>query len=400
MPLYYYKSMNDTGEILEGTENADSQEEIIQLLREKDFYPINIKKLRGKHLFNIDMFGRIKTKDIAVFCRQFHSMLASGVSIVNSLDILRQEEENKRFKKIISGLYENVQKGNTFSEALKKYPWVFPQLLIYMVVAGETSGSLDVVMSRLAVHYEKQYKIANKIITALVYPITVMIVAFAVVVFMLTVVMPTFLSMFEESGLALPGPTVVIMSISNSLQTRWYVYIAIMVGLSYLVYLFRKSPRGRYMIDQLKLRLPLFRKLNKKIIAARFSRTLSTMLTSGVPLIQSLENVASAIGNSVVEKDLLSISEEITKGVPISVPIRKLGLFPPLLNSMIKIGEESGTLDVLLDKTADYYDGEVETEAQRMLTYLEPIMIIFMGLVIGYVVISMVLPLFDVYQTI
>lgn len=400
MPIYYYKSMNDTGEILEGTENADSQEEIIQLLREKDFYPINIKKLRGKHLFNLDMFGRIKTKDIAVFCRQFHSMLASGVSIVNSLDILRQEEENKRFKKIISGLYENVQKGNTFSEALKKYPWVFPQLLIYMVVAGETSGSLDVVMSRLAVHYEKQYKIANKIITALVYPITVMIVAFAVVVFMLTVVMPTFLSMFEESGLALPGPTVVIMSISNSLQTRWYVYIAIMVGLSYLVYLFRKSPRGRYMIDQLKLRLPLFRKLNKKIIAARFSRTLSTMLTSGVPLIQSLENVASAIGNSVVEKDLLSISEEITKGVPISVPIRKLGLFPPLLNSMIKIGEESGTLDVLLDKTADYYDGEVETEAQRMLTYLEPIMIIFMGLVIGYVVISMVLPLFDVYQTI
>lgn len=400
MPLYHYISKNEKGEIFEGSENANSQEEIVQFLRGQAYYPITIKKAGGKELFNIQLFGSIKTKDIAIFCRQFHTMLISGVTIANILDILRQEEEKLKLKKVLTGLYENVQKGNTFSEALEKYPDVFPPLMVFMVVAGETSGNLDIVMSRLAVHYEKEYKVANRIKSSMVYPIVLTIIAFGVVLLMLTVVMPTFVSMFNESGVALPGPTLFIMSVSQSLRSFWFIYIAAIAALSYLVRRFVKTPVGRNMIDGWKLRLPLFNRLSRRIIASRFSRTLSTMLTSGVPLLKALENVAGAVGNSVIEKDLLSIREEISKGIPLSMPIRNLWFFPPMLKRMIKIGEESGTLDVILDRTADYYDEEVETQIHRMLTFLEPIMIIFMALIVGFIVVSMVLPLFEVYRTI
>ncbi|RQD71482.1 MAG: type II secretion system F family protein [Tindallia sp. MSAO_Bac2] len=400
MPLYHIRYMNSTGEVQEGTERADSPAEIAQRLREKEQYPIDVKRVMSFTSLNIHLFSRIKMKDIAVFCRQFHTMLASGVTIVNCLEILRQEEEKNRFRKVIDGLYEDVQKGNTFSEALEKYTDVFPPLMIYMVAAGETAGSLDTVMSRLAIHYEKEYKITNKIISAFVYPIILTVIAIAAILFMLTVVLPTFLAMFEESGVPLPAPTLIVMAISDSLRSNWIIYTAGVAAFFYLVRLYISTPGGRYRLDSLKMRLPLFRRLNRKIVSSRFARTMATMLTSGVPLIQSLENVAGALGNTMVEKKILSTREEIRKGIAISVPIRKVGVFPHILVSMIKIGEESGTLDIILDRTADFYDEEVETEVQRMLTFLEPIMIIFMGLIVGFVVISMVLPLFDVYQTI
>jgi len=400
MPLYHYRSKSLTGEVLEGTDIADSHEEIVQRLWEKNHYPVSIKKAIKRESLNFNLFGRIKSKHIAVFCRQFHTMLASGVTIVNCLEILRQEEEHFRFRKIIEGLYEDVQKGNTFSEALGKYPKVFPPLMRYMVSAGETAGSLDTVMARISTHYEKEYKITNKIVSALVYPMILTFIAIAAVLFMLTVVLPTFIVMFEDSGVPLPGPTVIMLNISQSLRDNWLIYLIGAASLIYITRYYLSTLKGRYRVDTLKLRLPLFRRVNRKIMASRFSRTMATMLSSGVPIIQSLENVAGALGNIMVEEKILSTREEIRKGIEISVPIRNLGVFPHILTSMIKIGEESGTLEVIMDRTADFYDEEVETEVQRMLTFLEPIMIIIMGIIVGFVVISMVLPLFDVYQTI
>lgn len=400
MPLYKFKAITSTGEPVEGTDNGNSKIEIIQRLREKQQYPINIEEVMEKDIREVQLFSHISIKHIAVFCRQFYTMMNAGVTIVNTLDILKQQTEHKRFKAVIGELYEDVQKGYTFSEALEKHPQVFPSLMVYMVAAGEASGALDTVMNRMAEHYEKEFKINNKIKSAMVYPIIIAFVAVAVVIFLLTVVMPTFLSMFEGSGVPLPLPTRILLAISHALRTYWFVFVGAVLALGLLIRRISSTPDGQMTIDRWKYRLPLVRSLTKKVVSARFTRTLSTLLVSGIPLLQSLENVAGAVGNRMVAEGIMSVREDVRKGVALSIPIRRLGYFPPMVDNMIKIGEESGTLDEILDKTANFFDEEVETEVQRMLTFMEPILIVVMGVIIGFIVISMVLPMFDVLQTV
>jgi type IV pilus assembly protein PilC len=327
-------------------------------------------------------------------------MLNAGVTIVNTLDILRQQTEHKKFKGVISDLYEDVQKGYTFSEAMEKHNDVFPNLMCYMVAAGEASGSLDIVMERMATHYEKEFKVNNKVKSAMVYPAVLSVVATAVVVFLLTFVMPTFLSMFEGSGVPLPAPTRLLLAISNSFRNFWYVYVLVILGAVYLFKRFAATPEGRRTVDRYKLRLPLYKGLTRKVISARFCRTLSTLLASGIPLLQAMENVAGAVGNTVVADSIVESKEDVRKGVALSVPIRRTGHFPPMVDNMIKIGEESGTLDDILDKTANFFDEEVETEVQRLLTFMEPMMIVVMGVIVGFIVISMMMPMFDMLQTV
>ncbi|MEN1759277.1 type II secretion system F family protein [Anoxynatronum sibiricum] len=400
MPLYKFKAVSASGENIEGTENAASKGDIIQRLRDKRHYPVSIEEVIEKDIRDIQIFGHINIKHIAVFCRQFYTMLAAGVTIMNTLDILKQQTEHKRFKGIISDLYEDVQKGFTFSEALEKHPGVFPQLMIYMVAAGEASGSLDVVMERMADHYEKEFKVNNRVKSAMVYPIILMVVATLVVIFLLVVVMPTFIGMFQGSGVELPLPTRMLLAISGFLQSFWHILLAALLVFSLIMRRVASTPEGSRAFDRWKLRLPLVKGLTRKVVSARFCRTLSTLLISGIPLLQSLDNVAGAVGNKIVGDGIIAAKDEIRKGAALSVPIRKLGFFPPMVDNMIKIGEESGTLDDILDKTANFFDEEVETEIQRMLTFMEPIMIVVMGVIIGFIVISMVLPMFDVLQTV
>ena len=400
MPLYKFKAVTASGETIEGRENANSKAEILSRLREKQHYPLDVEELVEKDIRDIQMFNKISIKHIAVFCRQFYTMQNAGVNIVNTLDILKQQTEHKRFKQVISELHEDVQKGFTFSEALEKHPDVFPNLMVYMVAAGEASGALDVVMERLSGHYEKEFKINNKIKSAFVYPIILTVVAVGVVIFLLTVVMPMFLSMFEGSGVPLPLPTRILLAISHALRTYWYVFLGLALAVVFMIRRIGVTPGGRRMYDRWKLRLPLVRGLTRKIISARFTRTLSTLLVSGIPLIQSLENVAGAVGNTVVADGILTVREDVRKGISLSVPIRRIGHFPPMVDNMIKIGEESGTLDDILDKTANFFDEEVNTEVDRMLTFVEPALIVVMGVVIGFIVISMVLPMFDVLKTV
>ena len=401
MPLFHFRALSAEGAEKEGSEVAATYAEMLSRLRQRHYYPINIEEVTvGKDIKAMPFFKKVGIKQVAVFCRQFATMLNAGVTIVNCLDILRQQTQNEKLRSVIEELYEDVQKGLIFSESLKKHREVFPEFMIQMVEAGETSGTLDLVMSRIAVHYEKENKINNRVKSAMVYPAVLSVVCVGVVIFLLTSVMPTFINMFQGSGVPLPGLTQVLLNISNALRDFWYIFLLIVVAIVYIVRRFAGTTEGRLKIDGWKLRLPVVKGLVMKTASARFTRTLSTLLSSGIPLLQALENVAGAVGNAVIAEGLLSAREEIRKGSALSVPIRKMEFFPPMVHSMIEIGEESGSLDDILDKTANIYDEEVDMEVQRMLSMLEPIMIVFMAGIIGFIVVAMMLPMFGMLKTV
>ncbi len=403
MPTYKYKATAMDGKSVEGTEVANSRGEVVALLRGKKQFPVKIEEVEdgkdsGKQ--GLVLFKSIKIKEIAIFCRQFHTMLNSGVSIIACLDILRRQTGNKRLRQEIYNVYEYVQKGQTLSEAMKACGDTFPPLLLNMVEAGEASGNLDSIMDRMAEHYEKENKINNKVKTAMVYPIILSILAISVVVFLLIFVMPTFVGMFQSSGVELPLPTRILLLISDTIIRYWYLIAAAAALGIYGLRLYLKSKDGRYLFDSIKLRLPVVKDTSIKIATSRFSRTLSILLASGIPLLEGLEIVSRIVGNKVLEKHILQAMEEVRKGSPLSRPIKSIGYFPPMLDSMIQIGEESGALDEILDRTANFYDEEVDTAIQKMTAMLEPLMIVIMALLIGAIIIAMILPMFDMIKTI
>lgn len=398
--VFKYKAISESGEILEGYYEAKSESDVLTMLKSNNYFPMAIEEDKGSDI-KTDLFAKkVTKKDMAVFCRQFYTMLNAGISIVKCLDILEKQTENRTLKKAISVVYEDVQKGMTLSEGMKKQNKIFPNLLVNMVQAGEVSGNLDVIMERMAVHFEKENKIENKVKNALVYPMVLSIVAIAVVVFLLTVVMPTFIGMFESSDSILPGPTRALLAISNWLKSYWYVFIGVVLIIILGLISFGKTEGGSIFFDSLKIKIPGFKKMNMKIITSRFTRTLSTLLSSGIPLLQALDVVSNVVGNKVVSNKLGIAKEDIRKGIPMSRTIKDMNLFPPMVDSMIKVGEESGALDDILYKTADFYDEEVEASMQKMTTMLEPVLIVFMAAIIGFIVIAMAMPMFDMVNTI
>lgn len=399
MPLYKYKAISQKGQVLEGYKEGQSVAEIVSFLKNNNYYPVTIEEDVDTAARRNFFSKKVTKKDISVFCRQFYTMLNAGISIINCLDILERQVENKTLKKAILDLHEDVQKGMTLSEGMKKQKNVFPTLLINMVEAGEVSGNLDVLMERMANHYEKEYKIENKVRNALIYPAVLSTVSIVVVVFLIVVVMPTFISMYETSGSILPTPTRVLLALSNFINEYWYLIILGLILLILGTMYFSKTKQGRFFFDILKISLPGIKKINKMIITSRFTRTLSTLLSSGIPLLEALEVVNRVVGNLAISDELETVKEATRKGIPMSRAIRDIRVFPPMVDSMIKIGEESGALDDILYKTADYYDEEIESSMQRMTTLLEPFLIVFMALIIGFIVLSMVLPMFDIIST-
>ena len=401
MPTYKYKAITNQGKALEGTHNARSEEEVVRMLRKNKYFPVHIQETENKKdIRDIQIFSKVNTKDIAVFCRQLYTMLNAGVTLINCLEILHQQTGNKKLKQVIGQVYETVQKGFSFSEALKKQKSIFPDLLINMVEAGEASGNLDTIMDRMATHYEKEFKINNKIKNAMVYPIILSIVSMVVVIFLLTFVMPTFIEMFEDSGAPLPTPTRILLSMSNFLQQYWYLLIGIFIILVSVMYQIVKTHQCRLFLDKLQLKLPILRGTTEKIVTSRFTRTLATLSASGVPLLQSLEIVSNIVGNKVVGNGINRAKEEVRKGTSLYKAIKDIHVFPPMVISMIQIGEESGSLEQILDKTASFYDDELEAVLQKLTTMIEPLMIVAMAIVIGFIVISMMLPMFDMFNTI
>ncbi|MBU3144906.1 type II secretion system F family protein [Clostridium sp. CF012] len=401
MPTFKYKVMNHQGEKSEGIFKASSKNEVLAMIEDNNYYPIEIKETleRGqKDVF--ESFVKVKTKDLYIFCRQFHTMINAGANISNVLDVLKKQTANKKLKKCLNEAHDDVQKGISLSEALGKHNDVFPNLLINMVNTGEVSGNLDIIMSRMASHYEKENKINNQLKSAMVYPMVLAGLSVVVVIFLLTFIMPTFTGMFEGSGVALPAPTRIVMGLSKFIRTKWYILVVVIGGAVYGMKTYAKTPEGRLSLDGLKLKLPIIKDTTEKVIVSRFTRTLSTVLASGVPLVQALEVVRKVVGNKVAENSLEQIKEKVLKGISLGEAIGDESLFPVMLNSMIKIGEESGSLDDILDKTANFYDEELEASLKRMTTMIEPLMIIVMGVLIGFIVIAMMMPMFEMMNTV
>lgn len=397
---FKYRAIAKNGQTVEGVFEAASESDVISMIKANSYMPLQVERDVGEEA-KFELFkAKVKKKDLAVFCRQFFTMIDAGLGIVKCLDILEVQTENKTLQVTISHVNEDVQTGLTLSEAMKKHPLIFPTILTNMVEAGEVSGNLDAILERMAVHFEKENKIENKIKGSAIYPAALMFVSIAVVIFMLVFVLPTFTSMFEGSDTPLPWPTKFLLDLSYSLKTYWYIYLGVVGLIVFGLISFKRTEEGTRFFDDMKLRLPVIKGVTAKIITSRFTRTLSTLMDSGIPLIKSMEVVSKVVNNLTIQDRITASIEQIRKGIPLSRAIKDVGVFPPMVDSMIKIGEESGSLDDILSKTADFYDEEVEVALHKMTTLLEPIMIVGMALVIGFIVIAMYLPMFDLVNTI
>ena len=397
MGKFKYRVMDSDGKKVEGSYEANSKDEVIDFISGNGYYPLLVEEITESANIEIKFNKKVKLKDLSIFCRQFYTMLNAGVPILTCLDILSSQIENVKLREATKEINEEVEKGGVLSDAMKKHKDVFPEFLVSLITSGEASGNLDDIMLRMATHYEKENKINNKVKGAMIYPMALSFVAVAAVVFILIYVMPTFTEIFKESGTVLPWSTKLLLGLSSGIQNNW-IYIIIVLGLgAYGLNIFLKSDQGVLVSSDLKLKLPILKKLNQMIIVSRFTRTLSTLIASGLPLIEALKIVSEVTGNKIAESGLLKIRDKVMRGESLYSSMVESEIFPPMLYSMIKIGEETGTLDDILSKTADFYDEELESIIQKSVAMLEPILIVIMGLVIGFIVVSIMLPMFDSY---
>ena len=377
---------------------AEDDQALVQHLKNEQLFLISykIKEIQK------DIFGgnkiRLSTKDLAIFCRQLSSMLLSGVTLIKALNILYMQVEKKNIKKSIKLLYESVQKGDQFSEGLRKQKDVFPEMMVSMIEAGEASGKLDHVMLKLAEQFEKDVKLKAKIKSAMTYPIILILISIGVVLVLVIKVLPIFMTLLEESGSELPLPTQILVGFSGILTNYWYIILLAMGAFAIFIKGYISSEAGMKQWHGLILRLPIIGKLNEKIVAVRFTRTLSTLLSSGMSMMQALEIVTKVVNNRVVMEELYVTKVDIRSGLSLSESLKKVSAMPPMVYSMVGIGEEAGTIEEMMEKAAEYYDDEVEHTIQKLVSLMEPMLIVFMGAVVGFIVVSMMLPLFDLYE--
>lgn len=397
MGKFKYRAMNSHGEKIDGNYEADSKNEVIDFISGNGYYPLLVEEVVQSSNIEININKKVKLKDLSIFCRQFYTMLNAGVPILTCLDILSNQIENKKLREATKGVNEDVAKGGVLSDAMRKHIDVFPELLISLIASGEASGSLESIMLRMSTQYEKENKINNKIKSAMIYPIVLGLVAIGAVGFILTFVMPTFIQIFKESGTVLPWSTRFLLGLSEVIKDNWLFTIILIVASGFALSIFLKSDKGILTSSKLKLKLPILKKLNVMIIVSRFTRTLSTLIASGLPLIEALKIVSTITGNKVAEEAFIKIRDNVMRGESLYSSMVESGIFPPMLYSMIKIGEETGSLDDILNKTADFYDEELESTIQTSVALMEPVLIVVMGLTIGFMVVSIMIPMFDSY---
>lgn len=398
MPVYHFRAENSLGQEITGNCNAANKASAVCMLRRKNYFPLEIKE--QNNLFRSplvkNLLRKVKVRDLAVLCRQFSTLVNAGVPILAALDITRKQMENSGLREALDNLYREVQKGKNLSQVMRTQRDVFPYLLVNMVEVGEISGTLDNVLDRMAVHYEKEYGVMQKVKNALVYPSMVAIAAILVVVFLITFMLPSYVSMYGQIGLILPASTRVLISVSYFIRDNWFLLLIIFGSLMTGFEIFIKTGRGREVYDRLKLTFPLIGNINKKVITVRFSRTLGILLASGISLLQGIEITKKVIENSVIARGLIRVEDDIKRGRGLGASLENVKAFPIMLTHMIKIGEGSGTLDYVLEKTADFYDSEVENAVARIITLLEPVIIIIMAAIVTFIVISIVVPMLDI----
>lgn len=400
MANFKYKAINSEGQRIEGSQSADSESQVREMLLSNQYYPLSIEKENSKSKSSFSFNRKLKLKDIAVFCRQFYVMLDSGLSIGKALNILIEQGEKPKIRDALIGVNGDLKRGETLANSMRKRKDVFPNLLTSMIDAGERSGNLDIILKRMAEYYEKETKIRGKIKSAMIYPIVLGVVAIIAITFILTFVMPTFVQMFEENNVDLPTSTKMVLGTSKMLGKYGIIIFLILVTAIILLGKYLKSEEGQYKLSVINLKIPVIKKLTQKIIVSRFTRTMGIVSSSGMSLVSSLEIVASVVGNKIAEKELLKVKEKVLKGEGLGDSIMKIKIFPPMLASMVKVGEEAGSLDSILDKTADFYDDELEREIQTATALIEPAMIVLMGVIIGFLLISILTPMFKMYNSI
>jgi type IV pilus assembly protein PilC len=398
MARFSYVGITTSGKQVKGELQASNKNEVISLLRKKKIRPISVKT--SSFSFELPFLDSVKLQDVSRFTRQFSAMTSAGLALVTCLDILGGQSDNKKLGASVKQVSSDIQGGSTLAEAMQKHPKIFNTLYVNMVAAGEASGSLDTVLSRLADYLEKSDALIRKIKGAMTYPVIVLCVAVAATIAMLTFVVPTFAQMFTESGGSLPLPTKIVMDISNFLQKFGPLMLLMAVGIAVAISYYYKTPDGKLRIDILKLKLPVFGDLERKSSISRFSQTLSTLLTSGVTILDALSITAKTAGNKVLELGILRTLERISGGQTIAEPLKETGVFPPMVIHMIAVGEKTGDLAEMLKKISEFYQEEVDAAIEALTSIIEPIMIIVMGIVIGGILIAMYLPMFDMIGTI
>ncbi len=396
MPVYLWEGTTRKNEERKGELEAPDESAVRVILRRQGVRLTNIKKKPKDLLEDIPFFQeKVKEKDVVIFARQFATMINAGLPIIQCLELLSSEEPNKTFKKIIIAIKDDIEGGVSLSDALKKHPDVFDELFINLVAAGEAGGILDVILNRLSAYMEKAMKLKAKVKGAMTYPAATLVIAMAVTVLLLYKVVPVFEDMFSGFGSALPGPTQVLVDMSGFVQNNILYMIAGLVIAVIAYKRYYKTERGRLQIDTLVLKAPVFGILLKKVAVAKFSRTLSTMMSSGVPILDGLEIVSKTAGNKVVENALMETRKSISEGKTIAEPLSESGIFPSMVVSMISVGENTGALDAMLSKIADFYDDEVDAAVDAMTALLEPFMLVFLGGVVGGMLIALYLPIFS-----
>ncbi len=395
MPVYAYRGRARGGRLVLGQMEAGAPDVVASKLRRLRILPTVVEERRKPLDFRIPGFGRrVKDKDLAVFTRQIATMLNAGLPLVQCLEVLASQQPKKRFKMALTEIRDDLEAGSTLAATLKRHPKVFSALYSAMIEAGEAGGFLDTTLNRLAVYIEKTMTLRRKVKGALIYPAVVVTVALSVVIFLLIYVIPTFKSLFEGYGAALPLPTQFVLEVSRLVRTHLVaVLTAFGVGVLGLRFYY-KTERGKRVVDGILLRVPIFGELIRKVSVAKFTRTLGTLVSSGVPILNGLQITAKTAGNKVVEEAVLQTRSSIAEGKTIAEPLKASKVFPPMVVQMISVGERTGALDAMLSKIADFYEAEVEQTVANLTTLLEPLMIVFLGVVVGGIVIAMYLPIF------
>jgi type IV pilus assembly protein PilC len=396
MPTFAYTARTLSGDLKSSTMDASTREDVVAQLRRQKLIVVKVDEERGRKKTG----GKIKTRDIVIFTRQFATMINAGLPLVQALDILSKQSENKTLKEVTRQVVYDVESGHTVADALGKHPKAFSELYVNMVAAGEAGGILDTILGRLAVFMEKNDALIRKVKGAMIYPGVIISVAVIAITVLLVFVIPTFEQMFASVNLALPLPTRVVISLSRFLTGYWWAVLGGGLGFGFMMKRYYATSNGKLTIDRMLLRLPVLGDVIRKSAVSRFTRTLGTLISSGVSILDGLEITAKTAGNRVIHDAIMQSRSSIAGGDTIAAPLAKSEVFPPMVISMIAVGEQTGGLDEMLSKIADFYDEEVDAAVSALLSLLEPVMIVFLGVVVGGMVVAMYLPIFDMINAV
>ena len=398
MAHFSYVAIDKNGKEKKATVESDSVDKVELQLRKDGLIPISVKESSAlSQDISLGNSNKIKPRDMGVFCRQFVSMTSAGVSIIDALAMLKDQTENKKLAAAISDMKDEVQKGHTLAESMGSQP-VFDEMFVNMIDAGEASGNIETAFSRMAVQFVTNAMVRGLVKKSMMYPMVLCVVAVAVFLIMVLKVIPGYATMFSETGMTLPGITIAMMSISEFLKEYWYLVLLVIAGVVFLIRMYKKTEQGKAFFGKLAIKIPIFGKLNVKTYSALFARTLSTLLYSGIPMIDAIDAVANTMKNTLFKNQLKQARAEVAKGIALSEPLRNGGLFPPMVVHMLSIGEETGNIEEMLDKLANYYDEEVEITTQTVMAAMEPMIIVVMALIVVILIAAIMAPMLAMYD--